>query len=666
MPTTEKPKEKRDLVFLWINEGEDGVFKDQNVNFGSEYVFKVERVGARLKLSAVTDASYIPDFFSAPSQPGSISNLTAFVGKNGTGKTKLCKLIANVVGGQADCEFVSVVRVRAVSGAVWYEAYHSLRGGRKEGHINSLRKFHLGEQGAQPRPEKLDIDSSLESCQLRQELDFGKVVSLYYSPIIDFSNTEFRKSYRGHIDISANNLLITAVESHMDTTEKFDRVDLMNLIRSKDFERQYVFFMSQAGDHVLKSSSKVDLHTDQIWVEAIKLKHDIKNEFHNIPTTFHNSIRKLEKLYDDELRSWQRRLSTLTTESSAAVTKHEQERMVFSYAYYMFVAFLYNLNLDNSHLDGDGHQFPLYGGDSFIEGVRHFFEQQHIVDPTSFVLCIDILQNNVRQIKKAEYSTREIKFTLEQTEMFSLFVNHLNIETELSGIHHKKEELSGYGFMKFEWGIDPSSGEKAFMDLYSRLYYARTMMKDGVGWHQMNAPFEGYPEQLIIVLDEAELGFHPAWQQEFVMNLTAALPWIFSTSRTDKGKGMYGPNWTPVQLVIATHSPVSLSDVPLTHTSFLERVSEEGKYIRKVMRGEELGIKHTFGANIHDLYRNSFFLSKHMVGDFAYQKMDEVVKFLIDPDADPIAAPRMKSTIDLIGEPVIREKLLEMYNARFN
>lgn len=659
--------EKRDLVFLWIND-DDGIFKDQNVNFGSEYVFRVEREGDRLKLSAEPDTSYIPDFFSAPGQSGSISNLTAFVGKNGTGKTILCKLIANVFGGQSDCEYVSVVRIISDTGSISYEAYHSRHGGLREGHRNALADFHLGEERARPRPEILDVDASLDNCRIAKDFNVGKAQAVYYSPIVDFSNTEFRQSYRSHVDISGNHLLITAVENQMSTREKFDRVDLMNLIRAEDFHRQYEFVMSQAADHILKSASKVDLHTERIWVEAVKLKHDVKNEFWNIPITFQDTIRKVDRLYDEELRAWQGRLGDAgrgTDEAYAATIRLNQERMVLMFTYYMFTAFLYNLNLDNTHQAASGHAMPHYEGATFIDGVRHFFQHQGIVDPVAFLLCIEILQNNESRIEMLEHIDDEIRFTMERTEMMSLFINHLNIELELSGIHHKKVELRGHGFMKFEWGIDPSSGEKAYLDLYSRLFYARKMMKDGVGWTQVSGLHEGYPDQLIIILDEAEVGFHPAWQQEFVANLTAAAPNIFSVSTTDQGRGMYSPNWTPIQLVIATHSPIALSDIPLNHTFFLERVYEEGKYVRKVMRGADLGIQHTFGANIHDLYRNSFFLTEHMLGNFAHDRIQVIIDDLNREDVDAERARVVRKVIDQIGEPVIRAKLTRMYEDKF-
>jgi hypothetical protein len=109
---------------------------------------------------------------------------------------------------------------------------------------------------------------------------------------------------------------------------------------------------------------------------------------------------------------------------------------------------------------------------------------------------------------------------------------------------------------------------------------------------------------------------------------------------------------------MATHSPIILSDIPKEHVVVL---NDSGSTVTP----SDLDIQ-TFGANIHSLYRNSFFLSNHMVGDFAYDKMDEVVNFLVDTNSPLDDAPRMKAVIDLIGEPVIRTKLTAMYNSKIS
>ena len=65
----------------------------------------------------------------------------------------------------------------------------------------------------------------------------------------------------------------------------------------------------------------------------------------------------------------------------------------------------------------------------------------------------------------------------------------------------------------------------------------------------------------MIFLDEAEIGFHPEWQLEyfeFILDFLNALS--EAKILTD-----------PVQIVITTHSPVLLSDIPKCCTIYLTK-----------------------------------------------------------------------------------------------
>lgn len=131
-----------------------------------------------------------------------------------------------------------------------------------------------------------------------------------------------------------------------------------------------------------------------------------------------------------------------------------------------------------------------------------------------------------------------------------------------------------------------SSGELEFLNLFSRLYDVFT--KDRKKHPRM------------IFLDEAEIGFHPEWQLEyfeFILDFLNALG--EAKILTD-----------PVQIVITTHSPVLLSDIPKCCTIYLTKnhtISKEQK--------------ETFGNNVFELYRHSFMMTNGLVGKFAQEKI---------------------------------------------
>jgi hypothetical protein len=74
----------------------------------------------------------------------------------------------------------------------------------------------------------------------------------------------------------------------------------------------------------------------------------------------------------------------------------------------------------------------------------------------------------------------------------------------------------------------------------------------------------------------------------------------------------------------------------------------------------------TFAANIHELFADSFFMRNGTIGDFAKRKIEEVINLInrkeniLDREIEHI-----KKVIALIGEPIIKDRLIDMFNERF-
>ncbi|MCR4798910.1 MAG: ATP-binding protein [Bacteroidales bacterium] len=136
-----------------------------------------------------------------------------------------------------------------------------------------------------------------------------------------------------------------------------------------------------------------------------------------------------------------------------------------------------------------------------------------------------------------------------------------------------------------------SSGELEFLNLFSRLYKAFTS--------------ENIPQ--MIFLDEAEIGFHPEWQLKYVEVILDFL----NAFREAKNLA------NPVQIVITTHSPIILSDIPKCCTMCLTKdhtITDEQK--------------ETFGNNVFELYRQSFLMTNGLVGRFAQEKIRKLNEYI--------------------------------------
>lgn len=107
-----------------------------------------------------------------------------------------------------------------------------------------------------------------------------------------------------------------------------------------------------------------------------------------------------------------------------------------------------------------------------------------------------------------------------------------------------------------------------------------------------------------LVLEEVELYFHPELQRQFVRNLLDGI-WQAELSNI---------KW--INICIVTHSPFVLSDIPKCNVLALKKESDVDEKIP------------TFGANIHEMLKLSFFLENGSVGDFARWTTTRIAKCL--------------------------------------
>lgn len=154
----------------------------------------------------------------------------------------------------------------------------------------------------------------------------------------------------------------------------------------------------------------------------------------------------------------------------------------------------------------------------------------------------------------------------------------------------------------------------------------------------MNSDFPA--ENAVIMLDEAEVAFHPEWQRSY---FDAFLSFI-RKNIADQG--------THVQIIIATHSPIILSDIPKQNTVFLKR-NEKGT--------ETVDNPETFAANIFSLYQNAFFLDEAGIGCFAEKKLCELIDEIHQMYGDNKTRSdhekeEVTKKIYCIGDPYIRHK----------
>ncbi len=158
---------------------------------------------------------------------------------------------------------------------------------------------------------------------------------------------------------------------------------------------------------------------------------------------------------------------------------------------------------------------------------------------------------------------------------------------------------------------DFSRGEKHIITfIYSLIYY--------FPYYDRNTSVN----VINILIDEIESGLNPFWQQKIVTIVHKIISFLEL-------------NNIMINIVVTTHSPFLLSDIPKQNIIFLNTYKEDDKEVQneeqkagncKVVDGLH-DKQETFGQNIHTLLSDSFFMEDGLMGEFAKSKINEIIRF---------------------------------------
>lgn len=151
-----------------------------------------------------------------------------------------------------------------------------------------------------------------------------------------------------------------------------------------------------------------------------------------------------------------------------------------------------------------------------------------------------------------------------------------------------------------------------------------------------------------MIYDEIELYYHPEYQKQFLNYLL---------NEIDK---LNFKNIKDINILFITHSPFILSDIPKQNVLFLE-INEKSRSIIK-----DSYSMNTFGANITDLFADSFFIKEGLIGEFAKTKINDMLLHLLsNRKFGKVKQKELFESINLIDEPIIKDKLQDMFNYKY-
>ena len=139
-----------------------------------------------------------------------------------------------------------------------------------------------------------------------------------------------------------------------------------------------------------------------------------------------------------------------------------------------------------------------------------------------------------------------------------------------------------------------------------------------------------------VVFDEIELYFHPDLQRRFLSLIISAL------------RNIHIEHIEGVNLLMVTHSPFVLSDVPRSNVLVLSKHNE--------IVGE------TFCANIHDMLGESFFM-EYSMGQIAQEEIEEIFcKYNRNQPISENDLKRYKYIASIVGDEYLRSTLERVIN----
>ena len=252
----------------------------------------------------------------------------------------------------------------------------------------------------------------------------------------------------------------------------------------------------------------------------------------------------------------------------------------------------------------------------------------------SLVNFLNYLEQFIHEYKIKEYSDTIGNRIVEIGYGRENFDNRFKFEKlylDNENLLNKASDLKYYGFRVIDdFYYNMSTGETNILKVMSY-----------VKWLQMN-PSQGTCQ---LVVDELESGMHLEWSRSLINFLVNYI------NEINKVGGM---NFQPI---FTTHSPYMLSDIKPGNVIMIEKNQETGYSEGKVLQN-------TFAKNIQEIMKEN--LIDNIYGDFALAKIDSMIGILNGEEVQEGNEEELLKEIHLISEPILRNKLLEMYDKKYN
>lgn len=638
-------------------------FDDSEFNFSSKYniTFEDNKVSV-----SIGDDNYIDGFF------GSTNEVNAIVGNNGSGKSSLLKRIYSIL--QTNVNLLIEDKEK-----IFLTIFEEVKDGHTSIIIIVSGKIHryykknvcgtnTVEFCIDLLDETIEVNSYEQLSQLDSDIlynikyiDFELLVNLknvYITQVLD------SEMYNEHSANETNMSMGAMIKAGfpIDLKNQSEVVQYFNKVFQDHLDFLYEYCFNEKTD-------KIELPFDINNYVKVRFNYNLREAFNSLLNSteykkldensiiFNHYLVNLKARITEHLGSNQfmpyvdfveALLSSYLIDISG-IKDLDNERPIFSTivsnpygdsdGLFEFVRFCIEkylvTSIDDDETEEEENKDIYERFESFLYGIDYEMCRQLGKDNVVYLETVDIseryrvyLSTLEEKYRLKEYSWPNVndKYLLIPMEKNTCDDNSLKCSIKDFYDDYKKISRTSM-FLTFDYGL--SSGESAMLDLFCKFH----KIYNTIGLDKIKI------ENVILLIDEADMLFHPQWQQDYIEETINVINQIF--------KGING-----VQTIISTHSPIMLSDVPRQNIIYLKR-EDKNTRTRIVPREKS---NETFGANIFRLFQDAFFLDKTGIGSYAEKKMKELLKDIhsLNMDTSEEDKHKINLRINAIGDPYLK------------
>jgi len=616
-----------ELIYAWIEKFRN--YNEVELNFSGKFIIKYDKNIKSISIS--TNKSYIPMY------PEYITNINAIVGKNGVGKTNLLDVLG--------------LRTNDRNKTPEFEVkYNKNKGPYRipddvEAEIKHSIYYFIYYMGKDENNQDLfcfegnDIESFQSIIKFESGLSIDYWKSKYWFAFIcNYKEGMLIHKYDLNIRLGdyRTEILNDSKRFYGDYLSEQDKLVILSL--RENLSNKYYDYNSTKPEDDYKISVPRRNANFQSKLLAMKIEMLYKQLQNPKRLMFQNNKYTLKISYDNVFDE----NKLLIQYSYNELNEREREvcKVLESFVKYLLKFIEKNKikNLRDQLNKVTVERKSLKGYKNYYYNIIEIISDIYFKDKSVtqhilkyYIALTDVLSTN----KSVEFYKNFLKFNITKQINIDELLNVIEITVDEKIKSDLNEMIRVFGGF-FDYSIeDLSDGETAYLGLFASLYEQVSLLTPK-------------KEKYIILLDEPEGRMHPELTRSFINELL-----LFLRDLSENKKKF--------QVVISTHSPFILSDIQSDNIIYLEK--DNNGYCKPMKR-----TLNTFGANIHTLLKDGFFMTSTM-GEFATSKIKEVISFINNSTLENVTEDQKKEClfiINSIGEPLVHNKIMAMFNEKIH